>query len=291
MAPPARDFAIIRGALSQRNLIGLAEAAITQGKVGVNRQIKALVDNLQSGVLPQEKVGEAMEVVARQAQKDMLRKYLQVRASRGGPDSYRKGAGRNAGGLERALKKPGIVTASTTGVHILNLSIINDSANHWARLNYGVKGPKNPGRAPANFPIKFDGQTVLGRFGTFAQSKKNFRVPEFKGGRRMIGYINPGGELHIGRIPGTSGETRGASVDGYRKVAGGYSRGVVPWNFVDAAFEAVQEHLWPELEKVLNESVEDSVRKAQSEAQREADEIKAEERAYRRQLRLRGYRR
>lgn len=228
------------GALSQLDLLKLLASAYENGKRGAQQGIRDMIKDLEDEILTEKDTLRVHELVAEEAREAMVKSF-RARNALSKVDSYSR-PGRLSGRLEKALRNPRSVVGTSRSIRILDLEFMDREAAHWRRLNFGVKGTKRGGRVPEMFTIKFDNVGVKGNFGSRAQSRPNFRVPEFKGGTRMVGYFNPAGELHIGRVPGV-GRNEGAS-DGYRKVAGRWSGGVEPWNFADAAFKTVAEDLW-----------------------------------------------
>lgn len=89
---------------------------------------------------------------------------------------YRVGQNRLSGGvLRRALENPQMTQATTSGVALGNLAVLNAEAKHWYRLNFGTQG-KDPLYPTPDIPLTFHG-TRLGTITAGHKKADSFLMP------------------------------------------------------------------------------------------------------------------
>lgn len=82
--------------------------------------------------------------------------------------SYREGQGRLVGMMRRALESPEIILAQRDGIIFGNTAILDRTAAHWRRLNFGA-GQRGAERYPQPAPLILDGARLGGQFLRFDQ--------------------------------------------------------------------------------------------------------------------------
>ncbi len=151
--------------------------------------------------------------------------------------TYRKGDNRYAGGaLLRALESPTMAIGSAEGIAFVDVPLLDRTARHWARLNFGAgaaEGRSGVSFRQPNARIQFgSNQGVSLRFTN--PPRPNFKVPQ-----QGFGYFNKQGQLFLGRPPKKRG--RGSEVT----VVGGFPEGkpsvsgIAPRRFLDAGLVAL----------------------------------------------------
>lgn len=107
---------------------------------------------------------------------------------------YRQGQGRYSEALLEALKSPTMATGTATGIGFIDEELLDATAKHWKRLNFGA-GPAEGSLSRPRSRIQF-GSNQGFTLGLFDQPRPNFNVPELPARR---GYFLSNGQFHIGR--------------------------------------------------------------------------------------------
>lgn len=160
-------------------------AGVTNAVREANGQVAGYVAELARvmaiGVAPSE-FSRAHERLAKAGQRSILRSYDQTVTRRKGPagrSNYRAdAAGRNrryAGGLLRkALASPQMIYWDERSLALINVSLLDREAAHWARLNAGA-GPAGRG-SRRTFQVQF-GSLVVGAIGIDMTPSSAFFIP------------------------------------------------------------------------------------------------------------------
>lgn len=212
----------------------IAQAAITQLSVAktlgpvVNQEIAA-----SRGLLLQKNT-----VVAERAQNAIVAKYSS-RRTQGGPAGYRRNAPgkyqRDAGGkLLKALSSPEFMTITADGVLLGNKAWLDSQARQWYRLNYGVK--PRAGRRPGVFNMKFFGGVTPV---SLAANQPNETMLMPAGGFSKDGQFTPVGYARRNGRPYRDANSRPIKIT----TAGGPTKGVSAWNYLDAGLAVLARDL------------------------------------------------
>lgn len=232
-------------------------AAVAEADERTARQVKAVAEVFRKGVAPGERTRVHREIGAA-AQKSVLRSYAQtVGRTPGGRYPYRKLARqpnkRYAGGaLKKALGARNFYEASPEGLRFINITSLNRTARHWARLNAGA-GPIGKG-SRRRFQVRWS-NLVVASLGLDQQARPGFFLPRGYWFSRQAGAVVPAGSSPTGTdefYPMGTGPFRGRRrLDGVR--AGGHSgpglarrrpsKGIKARNFLDAGVATIAREL------------------------------------------------
>lgn len=191
---------------------------------------------------------KANEKLARLAQEAMLQAYAQrVVAERSAPAGYRKNE-RYSGGLEYALNNRLIALGSARAISVGDKKLLDQTARHWRRLNYGT--------APAGSlpPVVAQLRWGSGQGFTLRSAdeppRPGFTIPATPGFR---GYFKADGSFYMGK------PTRKLStyiiIERPRP-----TRGIKGRRFIDEGVRAVGQNFKP----VYEEFFQDAERRAAS---------------------------
>lgn len=154
----------IQGAVvaSMQDILGKAIAAAGDQTAQV---LQKLALSSQEAITRKQGLARIHEDVANEAHRLVLGAYDSTVG--GNHPSYRAGQGRLVGAMRRALESPEIILAQRDGIIFGNTAILDRTAAHWRRLNFGA-GARGAERYPQPAPLILDGQR-LGQYLRFDQ--------------------------------------------------------------------------------------------------------------------------
>lgn len=156
---------ILKGAV-----VASMDQILAQAMTQVGQQTAGILEKLALSTREQVNRKQGMarmhEEVATEAHRRVIEKYdATVGRSHA---SYRAGQGRLVGQMRKALTSPSVISAQRDGIIFGNTAILDRTAAHWRRLNFGA-GQRGAERYPQPAPLRLDGQRLGGQFLRFDQ--------------------------------------------------------------------------------------------------------------------------
>lgn len=127
----------------------------------LNPLMRVLAQSLATNALPKRELRETNQKIAENARAAMARYYATMLPER---SSHYRPQDRLVGALGRALRDPSMTERTTDRViSFINPRMMDDTAKHWARVNYGVAGAltQGPSREAATFTVSVGGQKLM----------------------------------------------------------------------------------------------------------------------------------
>lgn len=220
-----------------RKAVGLSLRAAAKS---TSKQLQA-IGRLVAGGHDNERLTELHQKVGVAAQNRILNAYARnVTAKKLGP-SYREGDRYAGGALRRALASPDFFRATPRGLDFINISLLDQEAYHWHRLNFGAL-PRGQG-STRSYEVRWGGLVAIA-IGFNEGPSHEFGMPpgfwiaqEGKAGPRSR-HVTTGNTFYpfsrVGSVPGTG--VKGSLV---RQRAVPVTQGIVARHFLEAGLETI----------------------------------------------------
>lgn len=156
---------VLQGAVvaSMNQIVTAAMTQVSQETASVFQKLAA---SAREQVNRKQGMARLHETVATEAHRRVIAKYDSTVGK--SHASYRAGQGRLVGQMRIALANPSIISAQRDGIIFGDTAILDRTAAHWRRLNFGA-GARGAERYAQPAPLKLDGQRLSSQFLRFDQ--------------------------------------------------------------------------------------------------------------------------
>lgn len=258
------------------------------GDPALKRMAEEFTVSLEFAQNNRYRINSSLERAAAFAQTVTIENYDRVRGA--SPVRSYKSDTRLSGRLRPALASGSFWATSAEGVSFGNVDMLNATAPHWARLNFGAGikgegGEVRKGSESINYPHPRGraNQANFENFGTFYHSRAprpGFEVPpgfwfNETGTQPLRPRFNrkgSTGRFYVYRLPlkeevkkrlESSGDIEAGPSDGASGLSGYVQKrrktaGIAPWRFLDYGIQALYQGIAYECEGLLEQWIEDA---------------------------------
>lgn len=180
---------------------------------------------------------------------------------------YREGEGRMTGGLGRAVNSSKFGYADAHGIYFANVTVLNQEAKHWGRLNFGTKGGATI-TPNGVFRLRFNERIIGPPVGFRDQPRAAFYLPgggfydgagDFSSPKREFRGMSTGNVFQPGAVTLVKTVTRGGP--GPKKTVRIKKRlptvGIKSRHFLDAGLRGLEARFPIEYEAYIKKQLED----------------------------------